>query len=119
MKMVNPFCKTLLIISTCVLMSACANNTKLTLQESGHQYCTTDKIMVEEDGVLKEIKVTKCNDDVVKKLLPPKMDLGKNCQEHWYKINLGGRMVDKKGYACLFKGDSYETSKWYIVKSPY
>ena len=117
--MVNPFYKTLLIISACLVMSACANNKKLTLQESGHQYCTTNKIMVTENGVLKEIKVTECNDDAVKKLMPPKMGLGKECREHWYKIRLNGRMVDKRGFACLFKGDSYETSKWYIVKSPF
>ena len=117
--MVKPFYKTLLIIGACVLVSACAGKQKLTLQEAGHQYCTTTKTMVEQDGVLKEIKVTECNDDNVKKLMPPKMGLGSQCQEHWYYINLGGRQVKRKGYACLSKGDSYETSRWYIVKSPY
>ena len=117
--MVNPYYKTLLIISACLVMSACANNKKLTLQESGHQYCTTNKIMVTENGVLKEIKVTECNDDVVKKLMPPKMGLGQNCHEHWYTIRLNGQMVDKKGYACQFKGKDYEHTKWYIVKSPF
>ena len=117
--MVNPFYKTLLIIGTCVLMSACANNKKLTLEESGHQYCTTNKKMITEDGVLKEIKITECSDDNVKKLMPPKMGLGKQCREYWYKIRLSGQMVNKKGYACLFAGDNYETSKWYIVKSPF
>jgi|TARA_B100001559_G_scaffold299834_1_gene285425 hypothetical protein len=117
--MVHPFYKTLLIISTCVLISACASKPRLTMQEAGHQYCTTNKTMVEQDGVIKEIKVTECNDDNVKKLMPPKMGLGKNCREHWYNIRLNGRMVKQKGYACQFKGDSYETTKWYIVKSPY
>ena len=117
--MVNPFYKTLLIISACLVMSACANNKKLTLQEAGHQYCTTEKVMVEKNGKLEAIQITNCNDDEVKKLLPPKMGLGKNCREFWYDTVLDGRYKKRRGFACQFKGDTYETTKWYIVKSPY
>ena len=47
------------------------------------------------------------------------MGLGTNCREHWYSVNINGKMVERKGYACLFKGKDYESSRWYIVDSPY
>jgi|TARA_B100001013_G_scaffold307636_1_gene211247 hypothetical protein len=114
-----PIVRTILVISVLLLVSACGSTKKLTLQEAGHQYCTTQKIMVTENGVLEEVKITECNDDYVKNLLPPKMGLGEQCREYWYTIILNNRPVKKRGFACQMRGDSYETTKWYIVKSPY
>ena len=114
-----PVVKTTLVISVLLLVSACGSTKKLTLQDAGHQYCTTEKVMVEQDGKIEAIQVTKCNDDEVKKLLPPKMGLGKNCREFWYDTVLDGAYKKRRGFACQFKGDTYETTKWYIVQSPY
>ena len=53
-----PFVKTTLVISVLLLVSACGSTKKLTLQDAGHQYCTTEKVMVEQDGKIEAIQVT-------------------------------------------------------------
>ena len=112
--------KLLYTIGLMMVMTACsATGNKLTLEESGHQYCDTDKTIIEKNGSTDSTQITKCSDDPVKKLLPPKMGMGTQCQEHWYTILINGKQVERKGYACLFKGKDYESSKWYIVTSPY
>ncbi len=113
--------RSLLYTLTLVLIcTGCASTeTKLTLEESGHQYCDTNKTIVDNNGVVNSTQTTECSDNPVKKLLPPKMGMAKECREHWYSVNINGRMVERKGYACLFQGKDYETSKWYIVTSPF
>jgi hypothetical protein len=115
----NPFCKLILISSMCILVNACSSTKHLTLEEAGHQYCETEKVMVEKNGKLEAVQVTKCTDNPVKKLLPPKMGVGKECRSFLYNSKLGDRRVERVGYACLMKGKDYETSRWYIVQSPY
>ena len=109
----------LYIIGLMILCTACSATNKLSLEESGHQYCETDKTIIDKNGSTDSTQITKCSDDPVKKLLPPKMGMGTQCQEHWYTILINGKQVQRKGYACLFKGKDYESSKWYIVTSPF
>jgi len=115
----SPFYKLLLISTVCILVSACSSTKKLTLEEAGHQYCENDKVIVEKNGKLESVQVTKCTDNAVKKLLPPKMGVGKQCRSFIYTSRLNDRNVERIGYACLMKGKDYETSRWYIVQSPY
>ena len=117
--MANTLMRPILVISVLLLVNACGTTPKKTLEEAGHQYCTTQKVMVTTNGILEEVKVTECNDDNVKKLMPPKMGVGKNCREFWYTIYLDNQEARRRGYACLFKGKDYEHSKWYIVKYPF
>ena len=110
----------LYIIALMMVATGCsATGNKLTLEENGHQYCDTNKTIIEKNGVVDSTQITECSDDHVKKLLPPKMGIAKECREHWYSVNINGRMVERKGYACLMQGKDYETSKWYIVTSPF
>ena len=108
---------TLALMVVCTGCSATGN--KLTLEESGHQYCDTNKTIIEKNGEVNSTQTTECSDDPVKKLLPPKMGIAKECREHWYSVNINGKKVQRKGYACLMQGKDYETSKWYIVTSPF
>jgi len=111
------------LLYTLALLVVCtgcsATGQKLSMEESGQQYCETDKTIIDTNGSQDVTQITKCSDNIVKKLLPPKMGLGKNCREHEYEIFLNRSRVTRKGYACLFKGKDYESSKWYIVTSPY
>jgi len=115
----SPFCKLLLISSVCILVNACSSTKHLTLEEAGHSYCENEKVIVEQNGVIDSAQITKCTDNPVKKLLPPKMGVGKDCRSFSFISQLGGRNVERIGYACLMKGKDYETSRWYIVQSPY
>ena len=45
------------------------------------------------------------------------MGIAKECLEHWYSVNINGRMVQRKVPAQSMQGKDYETSKWYIVNS--
>lgn len=111
--------KYLLLLLSVVLISACSS-TGQNLKSELPQYCQTDETIHLKDGNTVSSNTTvKCSDDPVKKMLPPKMGLAEMCKEHWYEVNINGRMVERKGYACLVKGNSYETSRWYIVNSPY
>ena len=110
----------LYIVALMVVCTGCSDTgNKLTLEENGHQYCDTEKTIIDNNGTTNSKQITKCSDDPVKKLLPPKMGMGKQCREHWYSVLIGGKRVERKGYACLMQGKDYETSKWYIVTSPF
>ena len=113
------YCSPYIIALMMVATGCSATGNKLTLEENGHQYCDTNKTIIEKNGVVDSTQITECSDDPVKKLLPPKMGIAKECREHWYSVNINGRMVERKGYACLMQGKDYETSKWYIVTSPF
>ena len=101
-------------------MSACSSTGQVATKSHIPQYCQTDETIQIKDGkTVSSNTIVQCSDNVVKKMLPPKMGLAESCREHWYEVNINGQMVERKGYACLVKGNSYETSRWYIVDSPY
>ena len=108
----------LLLLGLILGVSACS--TTPPLGKTQMQYCETDQIIKKSNDktVSSETTLT-CSDSPVKKLIPPKMGLGSNFREHWYSVNINGKMVERKGNACLFKGKDYESSRWYIVDSPY
>ena len=110
--------RSILLLGLILGVSACS--TTPPLGQTQMQYCETDQIIKKSNDktVSSETTLT-CSDSPVKKLIPPKMGLGTNCKEHWYSVNINGNMVERKGYACLFKGKDYESSRWYIVDSPY
>lgn len=111
--------KYVLLLSV-ILMSACSSTGQVATKSHIPQYCQTDETIQIKDGkTVSSNTIVQCSDNVVKKMLPPKMGLAESCREHWYEVNINGQMVERKGYACLVKGNSYETSRWYIVDSPY
>ena len=111
--------KYVLLLSV-ILMSACSSTGQVATKSHIPQYCQTDETIQIKDGeTVSSNTIVQCSDNVVKKMLPPKMGLAESCKEHWYEVNINGQMVERKGYACLVKGNSYETSRWYIVDSPY
>jgi hypothetical protein len=111
--------KYVLLLSV-ILMSACSSTGQVATKSHIPQYCQTDETIQIKDGkTVSSNTIVQCSDNVVKKMLPPKMGLAESCREHWYEVNINGQMVERKGYACLVKGNSYETSRWYIVNSPY
>ena len=113
--------RTLILLGLILGVSACSSTPPLgNTQAQLMQYCETDQIIKKSNDktVSSETTLT-CSDSPVKKLIPPKMGLGSNCREHWYSVNINGNQVERNGYACLFKGKDYESSRWYIVDSPY
>ncbi len=113
--------RTLILLGLILGVSACSSTPPLgNTQAQLMQYCETNQIIKKSNDktVSSETTLT-CSDSPVKKLIPPKMGLGSNCREHWYSVNINGNQVERKGYACLFKGKDYESSRWYIVDSPY
>ena len=113
--------RTLILLGLILGVSACSSTPPLgNTQSQLMQYCETDQIIKKSNDKTVSSKTTlTCSDSPVKKLIPPKMGLGSNCREHWYSVNINGNQVERKGYACLFKGKDYESSRWYIVDSPY
>jgi len=47
------------------------------------------------------------------------MGVADHCKEYYYDVVLNGKIVERRGFACLMKGKDYESSRWYIIADPY
>ena len=46
------------------------------------------------------------------------MGVADHCKEYYYDVVLNGKIVERRGFACLMKGKDYESSRWYIIADP-
>lgn len=65
------------------------------------QYCHTSQTITTRDkeNVSSET-VVKCSDDPVEQYKPAKMGVAKDCHEVVVPMNIGGRLVQERMYAC-------------------
>jgi len=98
-----------LLISSAILVTACASTKEPIVQAEKPQYChTTEQIAVQDGKTLDSVTVVECTDDRIKKLFQVKSGMAPNCGEFLYWMKIGGHDVQRRGISCQKTDGTWE-----------
>ena len=101
--------KLALIVTSAVLLTACASTNETFVQAEKPQYChTTEQIVVENGEKVDSITTVECTDDMIKKHFYPRSGMAPNCGEFNYWMKIGGHDVQRKGVSCQKPDGTWE-----------
>ena len=104
-----------LVITSAVLLTACASTQEPLVQAERPQYChTSQEIAVKDGNTVNSVTVVECTDDEIKKLFQVRSGMAPNCGEFTYWMKIGGHDVQRRGVSCQ-KPDG----TWEIVNTGY
>jgi hypothetical protein len=94
-------------ISTILILSGCSSAPKVEAQKP--QYCYTTQIVNTKDGdrVSSQTQI-ECTDNQIKRLFQVKSGMAPTCGEFTYWMQLGGKIVQRKGISCQKPDGSWE-----------
>lgn len=90
--------KLLFLVVVAASLVGCSSPKKSKLVSD--QYCHTSQTIEKEDSNVSSKTVIKCTDDPIERYVPKKMGISKDCQPINIPINLNGRLVYERIYAC-------------------
>ena len=94
--------KIALIITSAVLLTACASTNQPIVQAEKPQYCNTSEEIIVKDGqTVDSTTVVECTDDRIKKLVQVRSGMAGNCGVSLYWIELGGNLVQRRIISCI------------------
>ena len=98
-----------LIITSAVLLTACASTQEPIVQAEKPQYChTTEQIVVENGEKVDSITTVECTDDNIKRLFQAKSGMSPYCGEFTYWTKIGGHDVQRRGVSCQKPDGTWE-----------
>lgn len=98
-----------LVITSAVLLTACASTQEPLVQAERPQYChTSEQISVTDGQTVDSVTVIECTDDMIKKHFYPKSGMAPNCGEFDYWMKIGGYDVQRKGVSCQKPDGTWE-----------
>jgi hypothetical protein len=98
--------KCLLLIPALALVG-CASAARVEAERP--QYCHTSQTIKTTNGERVESRsVIECTDDQVKRLFQARSGMAATCGEFLYHMQLGGKLVQKKGISCQKPDGSWE-----------
>jgi len=105
-----------LILTSAILLTACASTKEPIVQAEKPQYChTTEQIVVENGEKVDSITTVECTDDNIKRLFQVKSGMSPNCGEYTYWMKIGGQDVQRKGVSCQKPDGTWEIVNTGIV----
>lgn len=88
-------------------LTGCASSQKTAYNEP--QYCYTNQEIDVENGAKVSSKTRiECTDDRTKQLFQAQSGIAKDCTEFTFPMNVRGRLVEGRGYACQKFSGTYE-----------
>lgn len=104
-----------LILTSAILLTACASTQEPIVKAEKPQYChTTEQIVVENGEKIDSITTVECTDDNIKRLFQVRSGMAPNCGYFDYWTRIGGKDVLRKGISCQ-KPDG----TWEVVNTSY
>lgn len=90
-----------------IFLSGCSSAPKVEAQKP--QYCYTTQTVTTKNGetVSSQTQI-ECTDDQIKRLFEVKSGMAPTCGEFTYWMQLGGRLVHRKGISCQKPDGSWE-----------
>lgn len=90
------------------LVSGCSSAPK-TSSLFTDQYCHTSQTIKSNDGErVSSSTVVKCSDDPTEKYIPLKLGISKDCEVSYINLNINGRLVKERIYACKKFDGTYD-----------
>ena len=98
-----------LVITSAVLLTACASTQEPMVQAERPQYChTSEQTVIKDDQTVDSVTVIECTDDEIKKLFQVKSGMAPNCGEFTYWMKIGGNDVQRRGVSCQKPDGTWE-----------
>jgi len=98
-----------LVITSAVLLTACASTQEPLVQAERPQYChTSEQVAVTDGQTVDSVTVIECTDDEIKKLFQVRSGMAPNCGEFTYWMKIGGNDVQRRGVSCQKPDGTWE-----------
>lgn len=91
--------KLITVLTVAVVISGCSSSPKSSKLVSD-QYCHTSQTIEREDDTVSSKTVVKCTDDPVERYVPARLGIAKDCHPSHIPININGKLIYEKVYAC-------------------
>jgi hypothetical protein len=100
--------RTVILSLTMLFVSGCSSTPKANSMFTD-QFCHTSQTIKTKNGENVSSQTTvKCSDDPTEKYIPAKLGISKDCEVTHVNINLNGRLVKERIYACKKFDGTYD-----------
>lgn len=100
--------KIAILLATGLITAGCSSAPK-TSSLFTEQYChTSQEIQTKDSDQISSKTTVRCSDDPTDKYIPTKLGISKHCEVSYINLNINGRLVKERIYACKKFDGTYD-----------